>query len=111
MELIEKEKAIGELMQQADAMKSWSDRYADERKGILTAIRIIEIVPKVDAQPVRHGKWIHGREVCREYIGITLVSVQYEHWKCSACGYRTEGEPLWKYCPNCGAKMDERKEE
>ena len=54
MELIEKEKAIGELMQQADAMKNWSDRYADERKGILTAIRIIEIVPKVDAEP----KWI-----------------------------------------------------
>jgi hypothetical protein len=63
MELIEKEKAIGELMQQADAMKNWSDRYADERKGILTAIRIIEIVPKVDAEPVirckdcKHRDW------------------------------------------------------
>lgn len=66
----------------------------------------IDNAQTLDVMPVRHGKWIHGREVCREYIGMTLASVQYEHWKCSACGYRTEGEPLWKYCPNCGARMD-----
>lgn len=59
---------------------------------------------KTDA--VRHGQW------------ITCTSS--DHWKCSECGYRA---PMWwngdedgyiewlsDYCPNCGAKMDERKE-
>jgi hypothetical protein len=35
-----------------------------------------------------HGHWIDG---------ITLE-------KCSLCGKK--GFPDWRYCPNCGAKMD-----
>jgi hypothetical protein len=72
------------------------------------AVTAIKVLPTVDAVPVVHGRWIHGQEVCREYIGITLIMVQYSHWECSVCGYRTEGQPLWKYCPNCGARMDEK---
>ena len=37
---------------------------------------------------VVHGEWIEGK---------TLE-------KCSICGKK--GFPDWKYCPNCGAKMD-----
>lgn len=66
---------------------------------------VIDLEPTVDAEPVIHGKWIYGNDF---------------HWytaSCSACGYqrRTDikatGWNQWKYCPNCGAKMDERKEE
>lgn len=55
---------------------------------------VINAEPTVDAVPVRHGKW----KVTPVYI------------KCSECG---ESFPLipQNYCPNCGAKMDERKEE
>ena len=41
-----------------------------------------------NAEPVKHGRWIDGR---------TLE-------KCSICGKK--GFPDWRYCPNCGAKMD-----
>ena len=57
--------------------------------------------PTVDAVPVVHGKWIYSNEI---------------HWytaSCNKCGYqrrtdiKAEGWNQWKFCPNCGAKMDE----
>lgn len=58
---------------------------------------IIEKLPAVDAEPVRHGKWIKGDYVCGD-----------NEWKCSVCG-----ETEWrgsvagmKFCMCCGAKMD-----
>lgn len=57
--------------------------------------------PAVDAVPVRHGKWIYGNEF---------------HWytaSCNKCGYKRTTDikaanwNAWKYCPNCGARMDE----
>ena len=53
---------------------------------------VIDEEPFVDAEPVRHGRWIPTRP----YLGST---------KCSICG------KVWgiesPYCPSCGAKMDE----
>ena len=57
--------------------------------------------PTVDAVPVRHGKWIYGNDF---------------HWytaSCSECGYQRRTDikaanwNAWKYCPMCGARMDE----
>lgn len=59
--------------------------------------------PAVDAEPVRHGKWI--REV--RYTIDSLHS--YQQYRCSECGmtYITNT----KRCPNCGARMDEERKE
>lgn len=65
----------------------------------------IIVAPTID--PVKHGHWAHGREVSRDYVGDVCVSVYYDKWWCSKCNYHVEGYPLWKYCPCCGAKMDE----
>lgn len=46
----------------------------------------------VDAVRVVHGKW--EADPCG--------------WHCSECG--GDGRSGWKYCPNCGAKMDEEDE-
>ena len=47
----------------------------------------------IDAEPVRHGHWID-----RGYMKVG--------YHCSLCGgYVIAGKE--KYCPNCGAKMDE----
>ncbi len=53
------------------------------------------------------GKWIHGRELSREMIGDVVTAIFYEGWECSECHclVQEEREPLWKYCPNCGADM------
>lgn len=54
------------------------------------------------------GRWKHGREVCRDYVGTAIVAIHYEHWECSECGYRPDGEPKGgHFCPNCGAKMED----
>jgi hypothetical protein len=48
--------------------------------------------PTVDAEPMRHGKWIEK-------------STGGEHfWCCSECGY-IEWDAPNNYCPNCGADM------
>lgn len=66
--------------------------------------RAVEETPTVDAEPVRHGRWIpvDGEAPCDE-------------WDCTACGRRMTfmvdmdeddmAENYWR-CPNCGAKMD-----
>ena len=53
------------------------------------------------------GRWEHGRELSREYIGgptVSLIHVDYEDWHCSKCQYvvKQSNKPEWNYCPNCG---------
>lgn len=61
---------------------------------------IVESAPTVDAEPVRHGHW--------EYKHL-WKGVEAKYCECSACHH-----PAWwptDYCPNCGAKMDEVRED
>ena len=59
------------------------------------ARKLIEDAPTVDAVEVVHGRW--------EY---RMVDPDYRYYKheCSICGF--DGEDFYRYCPNCGAKMD-----
>lgn len=43
--------------------------------------------PTIDAEPVRHGKWV----------------IEDGHVCCSECG---EISKEYNYCPHCGARMD-----
>ena len=69
------------------------------------AVSLVGSMPS--AQPeLNKGKWIPHRLISREYIGTVLVSVDYDYWFCDTCGYRVEnGQPMYNYCPNCGAEM------
>lgn len=85
--------------------------YADElRKVIDTSLtqylsrlvdqddvlEAIDNTPTVDAEPVRHGHWL-GKPIA----GYATV-------RCSNCKSAfLENKGIWKYCPNCGTKMDE----
>ena len=48
--------------------------------------------PTIEAEPVRHGRWIDTREFCGDYM-------------CSNCD-ALYGTNKFNYCPHCGAKMD-----
>lgn len=66
--------------------------------------RVIEAAPTIEAEPIRHGRWIH-REY-REYnsrTSIALISIDF--YKCSVCGYSSRVDTD-NYCPTCGAKME-----
>ena len=87
----------------ADELIERSYRERLENRELIA--QMIESAPTVDAEPVRHGHWIEGNNF---------------HWysnSCSCCGYtrttdiKSNGWNQWKYCPNCGAKMDEEGED
>lgn len=51
--------------------------------------------PSADVTPVRHGRWL-----CGDYYDIGDV--------CSECDWDSQmTHPSYRYCPNCGARMDE----
>ena len=60
----------------------------------------------IEVSPVQHGRWVR--------IGIKGRKGLPIYPCCSVCGivsaaFRSEWEGLrgpWKFCPNCGAKMD-----
>lgn len=76
---------------------------------------ITTVEDKINAMPSaepRKGKWIPHCEMSREYFGTVVVNVEYEYWFCDACGYRVEkGQPMYNFCPNCGADMRDGKGE
>ena len=66
----------------------------------------IDQMPTVDAVPVRHGKWEYGEN-----------ESGYDGYSCSKCdghvkwNYAHENidfiPQYYRYCPYCGARMDE----
>lgn len=66
--------------------------------------RVISEQPTVETEPVKHGKW--------KWLSCTYDRVPCEkEYLCSECNHKTvthgDGLPWEKYCPNCGARMDE----
>ena len=63
--------------------------------------KALQMTPTADVQEVRHGRWISN----------DLGGYKWAYY-CSECGW-VDGYPFndrHKYCPNCGAKMDEKRE-
>lgn len=58
----------------------------------------IERIPAVNAVPIVHGRWID------ENSGDSLDP----RMRCSICTGVERRLVKWRYCPNCGAKMDGR---
>lgn len=61
-----------------------------------TTLTRIEELPAVDAVPVVHGRWID------ENPDDSLDP----RMRCSICTGVESPLIKWRYCPNCGAKMD-----
>ena len=53
---------------------------------------ILEQMPTIEAEPIRHGKWI-GDDLCSCCGNITEVYEEYNARE-------------FEYCPHCGARMD-----
>ena len=62
--------------------------------------------PTIDAEPVVHAHWIETEEKYED------ERCRYSYWMCSNCNTWLSGRyGLYRYCPNCGAIMDEESEE
>lgn len=94
---IKKEEAIRALLNDSPEQVSYS------REDAADCIRYMDAA---DVAPVRHGLWVR--------IGIKGRKGLPIYPCCSVCGivsaaFRSEWEGLrgpWKFCPNCGSKMD-----
>lgn len=81
--------------------------YANNLKDKQVDANDIMRFPRVDAEPVRHGRWRDSRDT-----GVLFM-------ECSVCKARAKkyaylgavGTNGIRFCPYCGAKMDERRED
>lgn len=108
-EYIERESTI-------ELLRSLGSRdYRREKGTIQEAIKMVsfpEYTPSADVAPVRHGKWIFGKDL--PYSWGQIPKNKY-HLYCSECleqafNRSEDNDPDFdvdtSYCPNCGAKMD-----
>lgn len=99
MRLIDADEAVVFLERMAQKYASIGRlKEADDYMVTANILRNNGIFKTIEAEPVRHGKWIERRT----HFAQGGVSA-----KCSICQKDVQylGNPL-KYCPNCGAKMD-----
>ena len=70
--------------------------YDETGEGITylaVPVEAIENAPTIEAEPVRHGKW--------------MMITDSKHWGvCSECSRQDYIDPLATHCRYCGAKMD-----
>ena len=94
-EYIERDTAIRALL------NDYPEQIKYSRENAADCIRYMDAA---DVAPGRHGRW---KEM--HYEGGILDGTNFD--RCSICGYeRVFDDPalktVFKYCPNCGAKMD-----
>lgn len=87
-DLIERRAALTALCEDCKTKYNGLCPHPDSR---CVEFRTIKQLPAIDAEPVRHGRWIR-----------TMLKGYYE---CSACGYEHTSNPDQRFCSYCGAKM------
>ena len=62
---------------------------------------LIDAQSTIDAVPVVHGRWLEW------WPGLSVIMTGEEMlWQCSVCTAKYAEKENYRYCPNCGAKMD-----
>ena len=97
--LIYLDEAIKEIEHDYDALY-WNTDKALHAPGVELAITALESVETID--PVKHGQWL-GQ------IGSGFTPGGNAVYFCSECKWIFGSHrvfPNYKYCPNCGSRMD-----
>lgn len=92
MKLIDPNNAI-------DVLEILADKCADTR-AFEQAIQVLESIHTIEAEPVKHSKWIDVQDTSGHH-----------YQRCLECGTYIEdvffaNDYNVNYCPCCGAKMD-----
>ena len=101
-EYIRREDAIKCIEGQCVDGKMYGNDESDEGTLIeaYSAIDDLMEIPPADVAPVRHGRWVD-----RIVDENEVIQPWMKRYYCSEC--LEGGNQSWfKFCPNCGAKMD-----
>ena len=110
-EYIEREALLNELGEELKINTPMYNKEQNEfvNRGIKIAIRDIRKQPTADVQEVRHGKNITKKYPTDEFICSECGHMNED---CTETKYNDDGdyyyicEYEYKFCPECGAKMD-----
>ena len=80
---------MAEIMVRLDDLR----RYCENRKCVSVPLEYIKQMPTIEAEPVRHGRWIKTNRFGGAFM-------------CSACEQVYSYRGAEKYCSYCGARMD-----
>ena len=88
-DLISRAEAIDVIRSMTINLEGKEIFHPEAKKSVLGAL---DELPTIDAELVRHGRWVGKRW----------------SYSCSICGGLSpeDGGVKTNYCPNCGAKMD-----
>jgi hypothetical protein len=88
---------MADFIRREDALKVLCNNYA------YAAMDVIKRLPAADVAEVVHGQWLRADD---DWNSLTTI-------QCSLCSeewcFETDDDVSllnYKYCPNCGAKMD-----
>jgi len=104
---IDRQAAIEALGERPVVWDEWTDEYTlGQRKQYDYDKLAIEALPSAEVVPVKHGRW-------EEKTVSNCVIDEWQSARCSVCGrYHTTPYMYYftgfKYCPNCGAVMEEQ---
>lgn len=79
--------------------KDTARRIIDSHRNKEQMLAMLDAVPSEDVQTLRHGRWNCGDDI-------------FEYAVCSCCKWDSGeaweyAKKYFKFCPNCGAQMDE----
>ena len=98
---------MSDLISRKDAIDIINERGNAEGAQIkavfCNAAHLLELIPAVEAEPVRHGTWEMRRKMLEGDHAMLLGTYP----TCSQCGHvESAVDKTTPYCPYCGAKMD-----
>ena len=89
----------GAVLDRLEMLRKNYTLRAGYRDAVTDAIGEVRDALTIDAEPVRHGRWIYRKTIPGFH-------------KCSICGVTNKMQVscnkyvMLRYCPNCGARMD-----
>lgn len=101
MALIDRGRVMTDYLENLGKKDSYKAKYE-------ALVKAVDDAPTIDAEPVRHGRWIEVDRITWRGADDHQIDITVEE-KCSNCGRyveRYETVQQENFCPNCGAKMD-----
>lgn len=95
----------------ADALKDYkcsvceNRERCEDREQVCSDIAEIDEQPTIEAEPVKHGRWVkHRIEKYDNYGNYTNAPGLTD---CSNCNFAAYGiAEIYNFCPQCGVRMD-----